>query len=222
MINLADPALWPKIHERKMIDHLILHGPKKVQYTHYPQDENSHFSDSHCFRKLANNEFIPRLWSMYSETEDLVFCFCFICFDRVSRASLANDGFNDWAHLSLALKSHESGSSHMKFYQQWIEAESRLKGGNTTDKLEQLFIQKESERWKNVSTRLMTITLYLAEKDMAFRGSSDKLYTHNNGKHLGLFQLLAKFYPVMQEHICRILKGELAHHYCEKKNLKRT
>jgi hypothetical protein len=77
-------------------------------------------------------------------------------------------------------------------------------------------IQKESERWKNILTRLMNITLYLAENNMAFRGSSDKLYTHNNGKYLGLVQLLAKFDPVMQEHISRILKGELAHHYCGK------
>jgi hypothetical protein len=45
MINLSDPALWPKIRDRKMIDHLILQGPKKVQLTHYPQDENGcHFS----------------------------------------------------------------------------------------------------------------------------------------------------------------------------------
>jgi hypothetical protein len=51
----------------------------------------------------------------------------------------------------------------MKFYQEWIEAQSRLKGGNTIDKLE-LLIQKESERWKNVFTRLMNITMYLAEK----------------------------------------------------------
>jgi hypothetical protein len=29
-INLFDPALWPKIRDRKMMDHLILHGPKKV------------------------------------------------------------------------------------------------------------------------------------------------------------------------------------------------
>jgi hypothetical protein len=54
MINLSDSALSPKIRDRKMIDHLIRHGPKKVQLTHYPQD----FSDSHYFRKLANNEFI--------------------------------------------------------------------------------------------------------------------------------------------------------------------
>jgi hypothetical protein len=67
-----------------------------------------------------------------------------------------------------ALKSHESGNSHMKYYQEWTEAESRLKGRNTIDKLEQLLIQKESEHWKNVLTRLMDITLYLAENNTAF------------------------------------------------------
>jgi hypothetical protein len=95
-------------------------------------------------------------------------------------------------------------------------AESRLKGGNTIDKLEQLLIHKESERWKNVLTILMNITMYLAEKNMAFRGSSDKLYTHDNGKYLDFVQLLAKFDRVMQEHISRILKGELADHYSGK------
>jgi hypothetical protein len=81
-INLSDPTLWPKIHDRKMIDHLIVHCPKKVQLTHYPQDKNGHhLSDSHYFRKLANNEFIPRRWLMYSETADRVFCFCCLCFD---------------------------------------------------------------------------------------------------------------------------------------------
>jgi hypothetical protein len=165
---------------------------------------------------LQMNEFIQRRWLMYSETADRVLSFCSLCFDRGSRTSSASDGFNNWAHLSPTLKSHESGNSQMKFYQEWIEVESRLKGGNTIDKLEQLLIQKESERWKNVLTKLMNITLYLAENNMAFRGQSNKLYTHSNGKYLGLVQLLAQFDPVLQEHISRVLKGDLADHYCGK------
>jgi hypothetical protein len=107
---------------------------------------------------------------MYSETTDRVFCFCCQRFNQGSRTSLAKDDFNDWAHLSTALKSHESNSSHMTFYQEWIEAEPRLTDGNTIDKLEQLLIQEGSERWKNVLTRLMNITSYLAENNTAFRG----------------------------------------------------
>jgi hypothetical protein len=55
MIKLSDPAICPKIRGNKLIDHRILYGAKKVQLTHYPQDENGrHFSDSHYYRKLAN------------------------------------------------------------------------------------------------------------------------------------------------------------------------
>jgi hypothetical protein len=57
MISLFDPALWPRRCDRKVIDHLILYGPKKVEPTNYPQDESRrHFSYSHYFRKLASNE----------------------------------------------------------------------------------------------------------------------------------------------------------------------
>jgi hypothetical protein len=104
-----------------------------------------------------------------------VFCFCCLCFDRGSRTYFANDGFSDQPHLSTALESHESSNSDAKFYQYWIDAESRLKGGNAADKLEQPLIQKESERWKNVLTTLMSTALYLAENNMAFRDKSHKL-----------------------------------------------
>jgi len=82
--------------------------------------------------------------------------------------------------------------------------------------LEQLLIQKESERWNQVLTRLMNIALYLAENNIAFRGVSDKLYCPNNGKYLGLIQLFAKFDPIMQDHVTRILKNEIKDHYCGK------
>jgi hypothetical protein len=77
---------------------------------------------------------------MYSENTDRVFWFRCLCSDQVSRISLVNDGFDNWAHLPTALKSHESSGRHMKFYQDWIEAGSRPKGGNTIGKLQQLVI----------------------------------------------------------------------------------
>ena len=51
---------------------------------------------------------------------------------------------------------------------------------------------------------------------MAFRGTSDKPYTPNNGKFLGLVQLLGKFDPVMQEHLRLAMKGDVSDHYCGK------
>ncbi|KAJ8664432.1 hypothetical protein QAD02_006094 [Eretmocerus hayati] len=60
----------------------------------------------------------------------------------------------------------------------------------------------------------MYITLHLAETNSAFRGSSDKLFTPNNGKFLGLVQLLAKFDPVMEHHLALAISGDITFHYC--------
>lgn len=46
----------------------------------------------------------------------------------------------------------------------WIENHRR----KTIDKLEQLLIQKESEHWKNIPTRLINTVLYTAEHSMVF------------------------------------------------------
>jgi hypothetical protein len=59
MINLSYPALWPKLCHRKVIDVLILYGPKKFRLMNYPEVESGqHFNDSHYVHKLAKNEFI--------------------------------------------------------------------------------------------------------------------------------------------------------------------
>ncbi|XP_025191145.1 zinc finger MYM-type protein 5-like [Melanaphis sacchari] len=196
-----DPALWPKVISSKLKDLIISYGPRQVFLKQYPKDDKDrHFSSIHYSRTLPNNELIPRRWLIYSESSDRVYCFCCLCFHQGSRSSLANTGFNDWIHLSSTLKSHETCSNHILSYTKWIETELRLKSGKSIDHLEQLLIQKESERWNQVLTRLMNIALYLAENNIAFRGVSDKLYSPNNGKYLGLIQLFAKFDPIMQRY----------------------
>lgn len=119
---------------------------------------------------------------------------------------------------------HEYSPAHKKALTQWTEAGIRLKTALTIDKEEQKVISKESLQWNNVLQRLMHM-LYLAENNMAFRGSSDKLFTPNNGKCLGVVQLLAKFDPIMEEHVNLAVKGDLPDYYCGKnipKWIKRT
>ncbi|XP_047124137.2 uncharacterized protein LOC101241093 [Hydra vulgaris] len=124
-----------------------------------------------------------------------------------------SDGFKKWRHLTETLGTHENSVSHMKCYQQWVETEIRLKTGKTIDNEEIKIIEKNSLRWQNVLLRLMNITLYLAENNKALQGSSDKLFTPQNGKFLGLIQMLAKFDPVMQKHLAL---ADTSDHYCGK------
>jgi hypothetical protein len=54
---------------------------------------------------------------------------------------------------------------------------------------------------------------FLAEHNLAFRGSNSKVYQDNNGNFLGLVEMLAEFDPVIKEHIDRITNDKIRDHY---------
>jgi len=64
-----------------------------------------------------------------------------------------------------------------------------------------------------VLKRILSAIFYLAKHGDAFRGSSDVIYTEHNGKFLGLIEMMAKFDPVIQEHVRRIKNNETHDHY---------
>lgn len=215
--KLKDCGNWPVFLSHNIIDHLIEIGPIQITMNKFPDNaQGRHFSSCYYHRKLLNGESFCRRWLVYSISKNAIFCFCCKIFDWKSTSKLANSGYNNWQHLSEAVSIHENSASHRKFYQQWVETEMRIKTGQTIDKKEQEMIEKEKSRWQNVLLRLLNITLYLAQNNIAFRGTSDKLYTPHNGKFLGLVQLLAKFDPVMENHLSLAMKSDISDHYCGK------
>ncbi|XP_025193937.1 uncharacterized protein LOC112593650 [Melanaphis sacchari] len=74
-------------------------------------------------------------------------------------------------------------------------------------------IDKEKAHWRNVLLRVLSAIQYLAKNNDAFRGCSDILYEKNNGKFLGIIEMLAKFDPVISEHVRRIKNNEMHVHY---------
>ena len=86
----------------------------------------------------------------------------------------------------------------------------------TIDEANERIMRSEKERWWNIFLRLFAIVQYLAENNLAFRGSIDQLYQPQNGNFLGMVELIAKFDPVIKEHLRRI-KYEVIHdHYLGK------
>ncbi|XP_033226810.1 zinc finger MYM-type protein 1-like [Belonocnema kinseyi] len=216
-LNLYDCGTWPVLRNSSTVDHLIKIGPIQIKNENYPEDEKRrHFSNSYYNRKLSNGEIFCRRWLAYSVSKDSIFCFCCRLFNNKSNSKLVGDGFNNWKYLSETLGIHENSTSHMKCYQQWVQTEIKLKTGATIDKQEQKIIEKESLHWQNVLHLLLNITLYLSANNMAFRGTSDTLYTSNNGKFLGLVQFLAKYDLVMQNQVTRAMNGDISDHYCGK------
>eukprot|EP00106_Octopus_bimaculoides_P018138 XP_014785580.1 PREDICTED: zinc finger MYM-type protein 1-like [Octopus bimaculoides] len=57
------------------------------------------------------------------------------------------------------------------------------------------------------------VSVASSERNMAFRGVSDKLYIHGNGNFLGEVQLLVKFNLILAEHLPCIQNAETVAHY---------
>ena len=63
---------------------------------------------------------------------------------------------------------------------------------------------------------MFAIVQYLAQQNLAFRGSVDRVYQAHKGNFLGLVELIAKFDPIMKEHLRRIQLDDMHDHYLGK------
>ena len=50
--------------------------------------------------------------------------------------------------------------------------------------------------------RVVTVIMFLAERGLAFRGGTELSFSSNTGNYLGCMELLTKFDPFLEEHIC--------------------
>lgn len=195
---------------------MVLQGPCRLHNIKFPlNDRGRHFSASMYTRILSNGENVDRRWLVYSTSSDRVFCFCCKLFG-LSSNKFSTMGFCDWNHASTLIHEHEISQKHAEAYLKWIEMEHRLKAGQLMDKELQRQFNAEKIHWRNVLQRLLAIVQFLAQRNIAFRGTSDKLDDQNNGNFLGIVQLFAQFDPVLCEHIRRIRSNEIHDHYLGK------
>ena len=149
---------------------------------------------------------------------DKVFCFCCKLFKQEENTfQLANEGTNDWKNISYRLKNHETSNEHMQNMRRWIELERRLQKNLTIDKALQDQINKDREHWRQVFVRIVSVVSFLCKNNLAFCGSTEKIYEENNENFLGIIEKIAEFDPIMKEHLRRIQEKEIHYHYLSHK-----
>lgn len=95
----------------------------------------------------------------------------------------------------------------------WLNLSQKLQTHTAIDQVNQNLLSLEVNSWKEVLTRLIAILSHLAERNLAFRGHSDKLFETGNGNFLGQVELMAQFDPIMREHLRRSQCNKLSDNY---------
>uniref|UniRef100_H3ABI6 DUF4371 domain-containing protein n=1 Tax=Latimeria chalumnae TaxID=7897 RepID=H3ABI6_LATCH len=176
------------------------------------------FTNNLRYRTLVDGERIQRSWFMYSKkNKQTTYCFCCKLFSSKNQ-KLMSEGLCDWVNISALLKCHESSPEHIKHMQCWKELEIRIKKGKTIYQSEMCLFEAERKYWRDVLMCLILIVQSLAERNLAFHGSSgsETSYMPNNGNFLKEVELLPKFDPVMEQHVGRVQRGMSHTHYLGK------
>ena len=53
-------------------------------------------------------------------------------------------------------------------------------------------------------TKILNVIVFLGERGLAFRGTSQRIGDVHNGNFLGLLELLANYDPLLQEHVIKV------------------
>lgn len=219
-VDIHDPGNWKKIRQNER-DLLVKNGPpaKPPIGYQFPKDKIGRcFSHSSYTRKMSNGENHDRRWLIYSKSKDLIFCFCCKLFSHEKLPPLlASTGYNDWRNISSRLRIHETGHDHILCMTKSTELETRLRRKKTIDKHLQEEINRERQHWRDVLLRIIAVVETLATRHIAFRGDNEKIGDPHNGKFLGMIEGIAKFDPVMKEHLRRFKQGESQCHYLSHK-----
>lgn len=125
--------------------------------------------------------------------------------------NLSRDGFSDWSKLSKTLRTHDNSLDHTQSMLKWRELEMCLKNKKSIDHQEWTLLEAERKRWRDVLMQLVSITISLACRSLAFRGSSKCIYEANNGNFLKEVELHALSDPVMENHLSRVKDKNIAH-----------
>ncbi|KAK0131768.1 Zinc finger MYM-type protein 1 [Merluccius polli] len=153
---------------------------------------------------------MARSWLIYSMDNNSLFCFCCKLFSK-KFIHLTSSGMANWKHASAYLTSHESSSEHLNCIKAWKKLAVRLRSGETIDKQEMALLEAERGRWRAVLTHLTAIVQSLAVQNLALRGHTETLFTPSNGNFLKEVELMARFDPIMKDHLNRVERGTASH-----------
>lgn len=187
-------------------------------YPHeFPRDKDgSIFPTVLLKKKLESGSLIERDWLVWSRSKESFYCYPCRLFcelpenQRSSLSVLGGWGPEKGYHqLYSRIPDHERSVNHKMCYMKYRTAQKDLK--NSESILKSFFemqIETEAEKWKKLLKRFLDVILFIAERGLALRGSNQIIGDCGNGNFLGLLELLARYDPLLAEHLEKVKKSQ--------------
>jgi len=174
----------------------------------FPEDSQGFAMPTTIFKKkLANGECVERDQLVWSKEKAALFCLpCKIFSPHMTKLSIlaSAEGWSatrNWRKLHARIPEHEKSESHKSCYFHWKTEQLKHQKEKSLSDLVAKTIKHEQEVLRGLLRRLFDVTLFLAERGLAFRGDSDKIGDNNNGNFHGILELLAIYDPLLNEHL---------------------
>ncbi|CAH2256019.1 zinc finger MYM-type 1-like [Pelobates cultripes] len=123
------------------------------------------------------------------------------------RGKIVIGGLRKEEELKEMIKEHENSIIHKQHYWSWRKLQMSMAGHGVDSNL-QKSLETETNKFSSLLERLLDVTLFLASRNLAFRGSSQRIGDQHNGNFLGLLELIAHYDPVLQEHLEEVKKSQ--------------
>lgn len=123
---------------------------------------------------------------------------CRLFNDHKQPDTFASNGFNDWKNSGRAISFHEHSKHHQTNYLSYRRRAKQLE--NIEDTF-QSSTEIEMEYWRQILHRIVSVIQFLGSRAMPFQGSNQKIGSNQNGNYLGLIELLAKYDPLLKNHL---------------------
>nr|XP_047123047.1 LOW QUALITY PROTEIN: zinc finger MYM-type protein 1-like [Hydra vulgaris] len=182
-------------------------GPFNVVQRNVTQmkGHDGHLSSKWFYKQMKNGEKILRSWMVYSPNSGNLYCFCCLLFASITNlTSKFVTGFQKWWKLNPKVYEHESSDNHLRFLEKWKILETNLKSNNTIDAEIISFTENEKKKWRNILSRLLDVTLFLAKQNLPFRGHQEDESSLNKGNLLELVDLLSMYDPILKEQLIKL------------------
>ena len=187
----------------------------------FPKDiNNKPFPESILSFRKVNGEKHLRDWLVWSHRKQALYCLpCRLLWSSVSATTAASpksalaspEGWpacKKWRKLFDRIPEHERSTGHRECYLAWRELQRRISSGTNIENFLEASIEAESVKWYNVLKRIIDVILFLGQRGLAFRGSSQRIGDSNNGNFLGLIELLSHWDPLLKEHVLRVKESQ--------------